>query len=374
MATPTQQRRWFRSLLPKLVLAVTAPFLLLEGALRLQQILGPITDLALADVSRACLSATLNHVPEAREGYDAHGLKDYGDALPAEQPGEARVWFMGDSFMQGYGREGIPLEVTRRCRAQGRAVRPFNSAYGSYSPAIYVVQTRQLAAVVRPTHVVVQFDHTDLGDDWIRYRHLMDRDPDGRILAVRPTPVRMAYIDGLLAVRSHWLYSVRLPHKLWLNHVWMPAAVAAYRQAHDPRDVLDLVRDTSPNVAERLGREIAFFQNNLREFAQELERHVPPERILWVCHPHLGHLTNPPTLNHVVFDALAVVAAERGITYRNLTADFRQALGGRPSDYFVPGDEYSHYTPAGLKVYGEIVHRYFQLLLDAPTPNDQSGP
>lgn len=374
MPNPSWQRRLFRGVGPKLVLAVTVPLILLEVALRLQQVLGPITDLALTDVSLACISPTLNHVPEAREGYDAQGLRDYGDALPPEQPGQARVLFMGDSFMQGYGRDGIPLEVTRRCQAQGQAILPFNAAYGSYSPAIYIVQARQLAAHLRPTHVVVQFDHTDLGDDWIRYRHLIDRGPDGRIQAVRPTPVRVAYIEGLMAVRAHWLYAVRLPHKLWLDHGWMPAAVAAYREAHDPRNVLDLVRDLSPNARERLGQEVALFQNNLRELAQELTQHVPPERILWVCHPHLGHLTNPPTLNKLVFDALAVVAAEQGITYRNLTADFRQALGGRPSDYFVPGDEYSHYNPAGLKVYGAIVHRHLQPLLDAPTPSGRSGP
>ncbi len=117
---------------------------------------------------------------------NALGLRDRDVATP-KPAGVTRVLMLGDSFTEGGGfadAETVPRRVERALQAQCPGVEVVNAGVASYSPILEYLTLREIGDAVAPDLVVLNFDMTDVHDDWIRTR-LATFDRDG-------LPVRVA--------------------------------------------------------------------------------------------------------------------------------------------------------------------------------------
>jgi hypothetical protein len=354
---------------------------LAEGVLRLQQSLGPLYDLDLRDQDFAKQSNDLNHRPAPSETWtlgrrevfgeqaglrytvrhDPDGIR-IGDGCAPTDNGRAavRILFLGDSFVEGYA-DSTTL-VRRVCEALesgapgGPPVALFNAGCASYSPALYVPQAKRLVPRLTPDLVVVVFDETDLYDDFVRYRNLIERDPQGRIVRVRPTPPATEMITGLQATRAHSLYLQRLVHKLYHTRVYMPIFRAGY-VSWSPYGVLEFDRDHDPLAARKYAEQIAFLSADIRELAVTLAALLPgSDRVLFVCHPYLQHLVPEAdgfVWHRLVADAVARIANETGVGFYDAASDLRLAAGGDPASLYWRND--MHFNFRGTRVYGRLL-------------------
>lgn len=102
------------------------------------------------------------------------GLRDREIAVP-KPPGLVRVLMLGDSFTEGWGlafEDTVPKRVERLLAHAGCAtpVEVVNAGVGSYSPILEYLLLERLAPTIEPDVVVLDFDMTDVHDDWIRTR------------------------------------------------------------------------------------------------------------------------------------------------------------------------------------------------------------
>jgi lysophospholipase L1-like esterase len=363
--------------------------LLAEGVLRLQQAIGPIYDLALQQENCERLSETLNHKPRAVEtwaladrkifgshaGYrytvrhDENGIR-INDLRPhfAAEDHPIRILFLGDSFVEGYGDSTTLVqhvwERLQETPLKSVPIELLNAGHSSYSPAIFIPQVKQLVPKLKPDLLVIVIDETDLGDDYIRYQHLIVRDLEGRNIGVRPTPINEELVKGLLKVRQHKSYLVRLLHKIYHTRIYMPAFRKGYRTRY-PHWVLHLSKDHDPEAGRIYHGEIAFFEDNLTELARMASDLMGgPDRILFVYHPHLHHLVPDESghlWNNFTAEAVARVAQREGVPFYNATEDLQQRFGGRSQDFYWHGE--MHFNFRGFHVYGRTLADRLVLML-----------
>jgi len=116
------------------------------------------------------------------------GLKDH--AISVDKPPTVfRILMLGDSFTEGYGLsiDQTPAKVVEallndRVGCSGR-YEVVNAGVGSYSPILEYLLLKRLGLRLSPDLVVLNFDMTDLHDDWIRTR-LARLDDQGLPIAV----------------------------------------------------------------------------------------------------------------------------------------------------------------------------------------------
>lgn len=364
----SRQRKKPVHVLWKLLFSMLFGLLLLEIGLRLQQKLGPWFDLNMAEIHPGIVSEELNHRPEhlATWPYDENGIIQYSfDRIPKAAQEDRRAWrmlFMGDSFMQGYGKEAeIPWQIWSRYRDAGIPMIPFNAGYYSYSPSIFVVQARKILPVVKPDMVVVVIDNTDMGDDAFRYRNLVERDEQGKIVRVRSTPGYAFFIQGFLDAKQHWLYTSRLVHKLYHTRFAYPKMDAGKTNRISDQ-VCESISDQSENVNEKYRDAVLLFENNLRELADVLIQQVgTAQRLLWVCHPNPFHLQatkEKPAPNQLVFHAVEKIAREKNLHYYNATDDLRKVLGNNYEQYYLKGDPVYHFNQQGVPLYAKQIFEH----------------
>ena len=331
---------------------------LTEIALRVQQALGPIYDLAVgANTIGIGLSDTLNHVHAPHLDWDANGIQamDRPNA-----PGCApKILFMGDSFMDGLGRnETIPVYVRDdAARAWHKRICVFNVGTSSYAPSIYVPQAKQAIPIVKPDYVAIDIDETDLFDDYYRYRTLSVRDAQGSIVAVRPTPIFVAFHEGLVAATSKPLYLQRLIAKLYFTRVTYPRLLAAYN-ARRPADIFWASRMPEAEARAKYPAAIAYFHRTLEDLTvTAIGLMGSPDRLIYLHHPHLEHLASTGIpFNTIVSDTIAEVARAHGVRYFDATAELKREFGATPEAYYAPND--MHFNKTGLHAYADTVARY----------------
>jgi hypothetical protein len=152
------------------------------------------------------------------------GLRDREYASP-KPPATFRILMLGDSFTEG---GGLPLEdtvakrVERALSARGcGAYEVVNAGTASYSPILEYLQLGQLAPVLQPDLVVLNFDMTDVHDDVIRTATAV-LDSRGLPVAVPGDAIRETAI--LLPPAPRWLGAVGRA----LNHL---ALYQAFRKS-----------------------------------------------------------------------------------------------------------------------------------------------
>ena len=203
----------------KIVITVGLTLLLCEGILRIQQNLGPLYDLNFETVNYDYLSDICNHknIPvniqkwagmKLIKFYDANGIRI--NALRpsySNQKNIFKILFMGDSFMEGFDDANtLPQhiwEYLQNTNLQNIPMVFLNAGCGSYSPTIYIPQAKLLIPKLKPNFLVIDIDETDLGNDYISYRHLVLRDAEGKILRVKRAPLHYAFLKGFIKIKKH---------------------------------------------------------------------------------------------------------------------------------------------------------------------------
>lgn len=349
-----------------------------EAGLRLQQYLGPLYDLELADVDLGWESNVLNHVPAEKKqqlciygdttgftyqrSFDANGVRIIDDSeLMSGCQRPVSVLFLGDSFMEGYdARNTLPWHVAKHFKEnKGICLKTHNAGYTSYSPSIFVPQAKKLLPIVRPEYIVLDVDETDLYDDFVRYRGLIVRDQSGDNIGVKVSPVGHECSVGLMQVRNHALYLTRFISKLWLTSVHMPAVMEKYQGRTFA--LFDYSKDQSADLDRKYGEARAVFRQNLQELAHVLKDYTQDgARVLCIFHPHLRHLkpdARGRLWNDLVSSTVREACTANGFLFYNATNTLKQRFGSHPEDLYW-SDRDMHFSFEGLQAYSNAVAEF----------------
>jgi hypothetical protein len=360
--------------------------LLIEIALRMQQYFGPIYDLQFDDVTLDGLSDVVNHKPLRKNTRKLSGSSIYGefdgyeynfyyDAIGIRQNTlrsnnqqdnfRINILFLGDSFIQGYDdKNTVPQHVWAYLTKTGLKTNIYNAAFYSYSPAIFIPQSKQIVPRLNPDFILVDIDETDLGDDFIKYRHLIVRDHNGKNIAVKPSPLHYEHQYGFLSIKKNPIFIVRLLKSLYHTKIHMPAFSQRFKT--DNRSVLEFSRNKIENAKEIYQTEINFFRDNVIELADTLIQLVDDRRkILFLYHPHLQHLkvdSNGQYWNRFVSTTVKEVADYFHIAFYDASDELTTLFNGKPQEYY--WDKNIHFNFKGLNIYGELVAKRLLKLIN----------
>jgi len=152
--------------------------------------------------ARAGVSAVVAGTPFATNSL---GLRDREYRRP-KPPATFRILMLGDSFTEGGGlvlEDTVAKRVERALEAWGCGVyEVVNAGTASYSPILEYLRLQEVAPILEPDLVVLNFDMTDVHDDVIRTA-TAELDPRGLPRAVRSDPVRETAM--LLPPPPRWL-------------------------------------------------------------------------------------------------------------------------------------------------------------------------
>lgn len=110
--------------------------------------------------------------------------------------GLARVLFLGDSFTWGSGvkdGETFSAQLGKYFKEHNFPIEIINGGFASYSPVLHYLRTRDEHIQIRPDHVFLFYDLTDLQDDFNYEQHLVYDRKTGEILGSNPM-----YVNGKL--------------------------------------------------------------------------------------------------------------------------------------------------------------------------------
>jgi lysophospholipase L1-like esterase len=183
------------------------------------------------------------------------------------------------------------------------------------------------------------------------------RDDDGSITAVRPTPVYVQFHNGLVDSTSKILFTHRLFSKLYFTSIEYPRLLARYNERR-PNDNLFLAKLPAAEARQIHASEIEHFKSTLDDLTRTVVARVgSPQRLIYIHHPHLGHLsTTGIKFNNVVSEVLRDVASRNNVRYYDATEELKVEFGGSPETYYIPDDV--HFNAAGTRAYGIAVGKY----------------
>ena len=369
------------------VIIVTFTLFLLETTLRIQQHLGPIYDLKFDHITLEGLSNVVNHKPLHKnirklagssmygefDGYeyifycDSNGIRKNSLRSSGDRENKQNsILFLGDSFMQGYDDSNtIPQHVWVYLKEKGLVTTIYNAGFYSYSPAIFIPQSKRIIPKLNPDFVVVDIDETDLGDDIIRYNKLIVRNSNGKNIAVKFSPLFYEHLNGFVKIKKQPIFIIRLLQTIYHKKIYMPAFQKKYRS--DKQPILGFSRDKDDNAQDKYQKEISIFRNNVSELADTLielmgDRH----RILFLYHPHLQHLkadADGGYWNDFVSNTVKEVAEANDIAFYKTTEDLRILFNDKPQSFYWKNN--IHFNFKGIKLYGELVAiRLLSLITD----------
>lgn len=356
-------RWWVKGLMLILILLIFA-----EVALRVQQSFGPLYDLEMTamQASLVNLSDELNHlapVSSSDGGYDANGIRRYAAAPDYRLPTTQVKWlFFGDSFTEGVGpADTIPQRFQGAAAAADRQLVAYNAGQTTYSPTIYIPQARKLMPLVKPDVAVVIIDQTDLEDDAFRYRKLAVLDGQGRVQAVKRSPIASELYEGQrAAVTAGPVYLWRALRKLYFTRVVWPPRYSAYRAECPTNFPLHIVAMADAQAArQEYADALQHFEHTIGQLADCLAETLgSADRVVFVCHPYRQHFVGDDRDGHpwnrLLFESVQRVAATKGVVYVDMTDSLTKRFGGKPRDFYDPVPGF-HFNAAGLAAYGEAL-------------------
>ena len=299
------------------------------------------------------------------ETYDERGIK-YSSLRPQDGPG-ATVLFMGDSFIEGYDDPNtVPQRAYDWIVEHDAGLRPLiilNAGYSSYSPIIFTVQARRLLPLLRPDLVIVDVDETDLFDDAVRYRGLIERDERGKMIAVKRDPARQALVNGCARAGQSRSYLVRSVAMLWYRFRF---ALLDWRERRGER-LFAVGEARASNMSPELQMQMRYFSSTLDELFSTVKEYLPADRVLVVRHPHLRHLQmdheGRPVLNRQVGELVRAASARNGVAFFDAQDELAARFNGEPERYYWNAADW-HFNFDGIRAYGELVGREIARKLD----------
>ena len=312
------------------------------------------------------------------------GLREREITRP-KPAGVFRVLMLGDSFTEG---AGLPVEATVAKRVESAlnghgcrtTVEVLNAGVASYSPILEYLQLKHLGLALQPDLVVLNFDMTDVHDDWVRTA-VARLDADGLPVAVPGDrrleaalliplvwkPAVFRFLDPIERGMNRLVAYQELRRSGIGQNLLGPLRLTPERAAilgleGDPQyDLEAITRDQdSPKLraAWRLTERYIAATNRMARshgaafalvvypHAQQVAADASPEgRRRHALGPGLFGSTRP-------FDILVELGRREGFPVLNLLALFRARE--RPNDPLFRADDI-HHTRAGARVFAEGV-------------------
>jgi len=237
-------------------------------------------------------------------------------------------------------------------KSHGRKTRALNAGYASYSTIQYILQAKYLVPIVQPDIVVVNFDETDLANDY-----------SGRLGVVRDYSGNMVsfgahYKGGLLGLmykrsQGYALYLSRLLLRLSITRVLFPLLDELYGRpsSSELTDKYFIVSKEKSEVRARqiYSAQILNFSKNLDELSRLLLKKVSG-KIIYATYPHLQHFRSEnPGWNRIIAEIIESKAVSYGIPYYDGLPDLEVRFGSDPSQLYIPND--MHFNARGLAEY-----------------------
>lgn len=328
---------------------------------------------------RASVTASVRGVE-----FQTNSLGLHDREYPKRKPkGVFRVLLLGDSFTEG---GGLPLEATvakqmemmLNARDCGRPFEVVNGGTASYSPILEYLFLRDVGLGLEPDLVVLNFDMTDVHDDFIRTA-VARLDPDGLPLSVpsdrrleaalllppiaKPTALR--FLDPVERRANRLIVYQRLRHSRLGQWFFGPTRLTPERLAKlglvgDIRyDPMAITRDTQgPEVGEawRLTeRYLAGVHRLARRRGRPFAVVVYPHAHQVAADASLGgrlRFSLPPGLfaAETPFQRIEALCRREGFPVINLLHHFRRRHAAEGPLYW---DDDIHHNPRGARVFAE---------------------
>lgn len=303
---------------------------------------------------------------EYDEVYDELGIKR-SRLRPQEGHGTI-VLFFGDSFIQGYddahtipqiAYDWIVAQDPRRER-----LIVLNAAYSSYSPLIFTLQAQRLLPQIRPDYVVIDIDETDLFDDAVRYRPGIERDAQGRLIAIHPDPERAALRAGCARAGRLPLLTLQVLAAAYYQ-LRLTRSERAQWRAERPFAVAETAE---PSLSAEQREQVHFFSQTLDGLFATLKLFLPPEHVLVVRHPHERHLDagRGAVLNRQVGELVRAAATRHSLRFFDSQDELQRRFGTRAAAYYWKND--MHFNFDGMRAYGQLVGRELLKMLQETEP------
>lgn len=360
-----------------------------ELTLRLQQKLGPVYRLEFTDIHLNYVSDTLNHrnppgevtgkprgyflgypPEEYKRSWGEHGIRQ--ETMRPLYPTTGKtitILFMGDSFMEGFGdKHTIPQyiwEYFQTTPLAGAPINLLNVACCTYSPVIYIAQAKQVIPLLKPDIVVVDIDESDYTDDLLRYNDLLVRDQEGKIIAVKRSPLLYTFLNGFVQIQKQPLYLVRLVMKFYHTRIYMPPLYRMYPQG-------ELLEKESRRYINCLGGETETqfqegypaFRKNILELNQTIAGLLKDKnRFLITYHSNNRRIKNRTKIDTPLLAALRSASKETGTLFYDATQDLTREFGNNPERYYIQIDTLKHFNFRGLKIYSECIAKELMPLI-----------
>lgn len=310
--------------------------------------------------------------------YNALGWLEEAEVARVKPPGEFRVFYVGDSFIEGVvpPAETVPAHIERAlnesCDGGGIRYEVINAGSLSYSPLLEYILIRYVIMPYAPDLIVLNVDMTDDFDDW-KYRHTLVEDEAGAPYAVRPSaPYERPFFETDSAVvpmsllhRAHlFLYQHSNLYFGLLGGVNNHATSVAKKVRYTKQELERLHRD---GIYQRwawcqhewdwfTARNVGFTTGLIKQIAEVAERHGVALLVTGV--PHRQQLMRDGSGERIwslrPHREIADAAHAGGARYFDSVQGLESKMQGAVEKYYYPRD--MHFNREGNALWAEV-HR-----------------
>lgn len=310
----------------------------------------------------------VTHTWFARAGVPpyVHRYNEHGWASPpiaAKRAGTTRIFFLGDSFVQGTCpmERSMPSVAGTRLTASGHDVEVVNAGTSSYSPVLYYLLAKTKVLALEPDVAVISVDMTDVFDDYLYGSDAVLGDDGLPVASPADGPFARTHIRNAAGVRKSTLVEravrpfvriSRAAERVSLSlgarlNAKLPITVDAHEWCREP---------WSPAATERVQASMRYLTAAI-QLLRNAGVHVVVTAVprleqlegSWSTRPH-------QTVKHT--------AAAAGALYHDSLAALRmRAATANPRDWYIPGD--MHFNERGYSVWAEGVAATISSVLGA---------
>ena len=277
--------------------------------------------------------------------------------------GEDIIWILGDSWIARLNENHFE-NFEEKLNKDYSTLRIFSNS--SWSPLLYtlVLKNRFNLYNEKPDKVVIYLDQTDIGDDYCRYRPLVERDEKGILKRVHInkfiTYNNHDFVnDNLFRVNnSGIMYALRyLVYRIFYKiRIFVPGLnICEYE---------DLVAWHREDQKSRNGSSLQeyenYFQKTVNDLIKELKRINPKVSILLITHEWAQHDLDPQNKNHFKRNISSIVK-QVSMKHKNVkdisisTNEYKRFNSNSANIFDYPSDPYSHLKPDNYGFFADII-------------------
>ena len=300
---------------------------------------------------------------------NAQGWREDDDVQQPKPQGTIRVFYLGDSFVEGTCEEEdcLPTRVERALqptlRRHGMKIEMVNCGTRSHSPFLYYLLFKHYVLPLQPDLAVVNVDMTDVFDDHL-YGKFARYEPDGTLAACPPNAgFRAEYVATAEGIERK-PFSLRLrefitEHSRFAEILTLPVQYLGVEQ----RPTVD-GRSGQPDPSQPLPERFAWCaaqwttetEQRVRQSMQALRDLVRLAkanqiRVAVTGVPHLGHFRG--WFSERPFHEIRAVCAAEGVPYIDSYGGIQKLLGDKSAEpIYIAGD--MHFRDEGYRLWAQV--------------------